>query len=899
LEDGVREEAAVQGRRGGRFARCVALAVGLGAVALGVFVSIASADFGFVPGSFAASTASTQAGAHADLITSFSFNSHPDPAISGAFNISDGITKDVVVNTPPGLVGNPQTYPKCSYDELGSSSCPADSQLGAALVSVEGFPVVWQPVYNMVPADGHVAEFGMKVLELAQAHIVASVRTGGDYGITATVPNIASNLSLLGTTLTLWGVPADSSHDGMRGDCLTPFGPSGSLCPSDHTQLPFLSNPTQCDTAGITTITADTWTSPGAFLASVASVPEQMTGCDLLSFNPSVTFQPQDRRAAVPSAYTVDVHEPQNDSVTGLATAALKTAVVTLPEGLTVSPSAADGLQGCSDAQIGLDNAKDPTCPDQSKIGSVEIKTALLPAPIDGAVYQGTQTPGHLLRIFIVAKGFGVLVKVPGSIDLNPSTGQITTTVDNTPQVPFDDFILSFKGGARAPLSNPRTCGKKTTTATFTSYSGQTVLSTDSFGISNDGNGAPCPPFGFNPSFIAGTSNPVAGGDAQLITQFSRTDQDQELSGVDVTMPRGLLGRIASIVPCPDGAANAGACQDDVSKIGTATVAAGPGSNPFFITDGKVYITGPYKGAPYGLSVVVHAKAGPLDLGNVVVRAKILIDRATAQLRVVTDPFPTILQGIPLQLRLADVTIDRPAFTFNPTSCAVMAANAKIVSTEGAVANKSTRFQVEDCAALEFNPKIALSVGAKGHTASGTSVPFSATVRMPKGGVNLRSVSVTLPTILNARLPVVNQACSLADFQAGHCTSKAKVGTAVVLTPLLRDPLRGSVYFVKNPARVIPDLMVALRGPVDLDVTSKVAIPGGKALGTRFDTIPDAPFTKFTLRFVSGANGPLGAAANLCTAHSHAATASIGMRAQNGRLITLHPHLHINGCPRR
>jgi hypothetical protein len=870
-----------------------------GVLVLGVFASAAPADFGIVPGSFTASSASSQAGAHADVTTAFALNSHPDPSFLGARDASDGNPRDVVVQIPPGLAGNPQAYPKCSYDDLESNACPPDAQIGVASVALEPFPFsnpLTQRVYNMVPAPGHVAEFAMKVFNLAQAHIVLSVRTGGDYGITATVPTIASNLSLLGTSLTIWGVPADPSHDGERGSCLSLGGPTGSLCPSGHSLVPFLSNPTQCDSAGVTTLTADAWETPGTFLTPVESLPQQMTGCDLLSFTPSVTFQPQDRRAGVPSSYTVDVHEPQNDTVTGLATAALKKAVVTLPEGVSVSPSAADGLQGCSDTQIGFDNANDPSCPDASKVGSVEIKTALLPAPIHGTVYQGTQTPEHLLRIFIVAKGFGVLVKVPGSVDLNPTTGQITTTVDNTPQVPFDDFILTFDGGARAPLSNPRTCGTKTTTATFSSYSGQTVLSTDSFDISQDGNGAPCPPLGFDPTFGAGTNNPVAGKDAQLVTRFGRTDQDQELSGIDVTMPPGLLGRIASVVPCPDAAANAGTCRDDVSRIATATVAAGPGSHPFFITDGKVYITGPYKGAPYGLSVVIHAKAGPLDLGNVIVRAKVLIDRATAQLRVVTDPFPTILAGIPLQLRLANVTADRPAFTFNPTNCTAMTANAKITSTEGAVATRSTPFQVEDCGALAFAPKISLSVGAKGHTASGSSVPFSATVRMPKGGANLRSVSVTLPTILNARLPVVNQACSLADFQAGHCTSKAKVGTAVVLTPLLRDPLRGSVFFVKNPARVIPDLMVALRGPVDLDVTSKVAIPGGKALGTRFDTIPDTPFTKFTLKFVSGTNGPLGAAANLCTAHSHAATASIGMRAQNGRLITLHPRLHINGC---
>jgi hypothetical protein len=896
----VRGEANVWGSIGGGLVRRAALAAAaLAILVLGAWTSVASADFGFVPGSFTAGSASSQAGAHADISTTFAFNSHPDPSFGGTKNASDDNPKTIVVNIPPGVAGNPQAYPKCSYDDLELLQCPADSQVGVATIALE--PVAagtTAQVYNMVPKSGHVAEFGMKVLNLAVVHVVLSVRTGGDYGITATVPNVAANLAVLSTTLTVWGVPADPSHDGERGTCLTVFGPSGDLCPSSHALTPFLSNPTQCSTSGTTTLTADSWQNPGIFLPLVDSTPQQMVGCDLLSFSPSLTFQPQDRRAGVPSSYTVDLHEPQNDSVTGLATASLKKAVVTLPEGVRISPSAAGGLQACDDAQIGMDNANDPTCPPQSQLGTVEIKTALLPGPIEGAVYQGTQTPGRLVRIFIMAKGFGVLVKVPGSVDLDPSTGRITTTVDNAPQFPFDDFILSFKGGARAPLVNPVTCGSKTTTSTLTSYSGQTVTSTDAFDVSKDGNGASCPPLGFDPTFTAGTVNPVAGKDSPLITQFARSDQDQEFGGIDVKMPPGLLGRIANVVLCPNGEANAGNCTDG-SRIGTATVGAGPGSNPFFISDGKVYITTPYKGAAYGLAIVVHAQAGPFDLGNVIVRGQVLIDRVTAQLRVLTDQLPTILQGIPLQLRLANVTIDRPGFTFNPTSCAPMAATARITSTEGAVANKTARFQVGDCGSLSFRPKIALSVGAKGHTRGGSSVPFSTTITLPRGGANLRSVAVTLPTILNARLPVVNQACTLASFEAGHCTSKARVGSVVVITPLLRDPLRGSVFFVKNPARVIPDLVIALRGPVDIDATGKVSIPGGKALGTRFDTIPDTPITKLTLRLVSGTNGPLGAAANLCSAHSRAATASIGMRAQNGRLITLHPRLRINGCPKR
>jgi hypothetical protein len=294
----------------------------------------------------------------------------------------------------------------------------------------------------------------------------------------------------------------------------------------------------------------------------------------------------------------------------------------------------------------------------------------------------------------------------------------------------------------------------------------------------------------------------------------------------------------------------------------------------------------------------VPAVAGPFDLGNVVVRSAIRVDRHTAQLHVISDPLPTILQGIPLDLRDVRVTVDKPGFTINPTSCASKRVLGTATSTLGAVAHLSEHFQAANCAILPLAPKLTLTVGAKRHTRAGVSTPLTTTLTQTPGQTNLRSVSVALPGTLNALLPVVNRACKLAEFNAGHCGNRAKVGTAVAITPLLRDPLRGSVYFVKNPARVLPDLMVALRGQVALDLTGKVSIPGGKRLATRFDTVPDAPITKFTLRIVSGKNGPVGIATNLCSAKGRSATAAVGIRGQNNALLKLNRRLHINGCPK-
>jgi hypothetical protein len=612
-------------------------------------------------------------------------------------------------------------------------------------------------------------------------------------------------------------------------------------------------------------------------------------------FDPELTASPRGpAKPATPTGFNFDLTLPQSDDPDAVGESDLKKAVVTLPQGVRVSPSSASGLGGCSPDQIKLGTNADITCPDSAKIGTLSVTTPALDQPLHGSVYLATpnDNPFHtLIAIYLVAKGPGFVLKIPGKTEADPVTGQLTATFDNNPQLPFSNLHLEFDDGPRAPLVTPNQPGTYTTHAVLTSWSGKTVTSDSTFTVSADG-----AQNGFAPVMNAATENPIAGTDSNFVLGLSRSDQDQAFSSLTVQTPSGLLGRIANTVLCPDAAANAGTCQD-ASKIGDVAVGAGAGTNPFYINNGRAYITGPYKGAPFGLSIVVPAVAGPFDLGNVIVRSAIFVNRTTAALKVVSDPLPTILQGIPLDVRDIHVLIDRPHFFINPTSCAEKTIYATVTSTQGAIAHPNARFQVGECANLGLAPKLSMTVGARHHTQAGVSTPVTATVTMPPGDANLRSVSVALPGTLNALLPVVNRACKLAEFQAGHCGNQAKIGTAVAVTPLLRDPLRGSVYFVKNPARILPDLMVALRGQVALDVTAKVHIPGGKRLATQFDTIPDAPITKFTLRIVSGRNGPVGIATNLCSAKGRSATAAVGYRGQNGKIVQTNVRLHINGCP--
>lgn len=868
----------------------------------------------------------TQAGGHPfALSTQIDLNTETHHAFGQLYPVEPA--KSIIVDLPPGLVGNPTALGQCTMEQLAPIPdevqhpfpvCPSDSQVGVASIRAAfgraGSPPFTTPalVYNMVPPPNAPARFGINIFGVIIA-LDATLRSGGDYGVTVNVRNVSEGLALFGTTLTFWGFPADPSHDAQR---WCPEMP-GFGCSSSGENEPFFRLPTSCPAPGVGLVTGlrtDSWEHPGdfktgSFVSHLApgyplapqdwGVPQGPTGCDQLRFDPTLTATPASpQKTGKPSGFTFDLHMSQaDDPNTGLAPADLKKAVVTLPAGTRVSPSAADGLQACSSAQIALSSDASPTCPDASKIGSLTIDTPLLDDQLTGAIYLAKphDNPSNtLLGLYLVAEGHGVVVKLPGRVDADPVTGQLTTTFDNNPQLPFEHLHLQLDDGPRAPLVTPAKCGTYTTHAVMTSWGGQQAVSDSEFTLSHDGKGAPCPAPGFDPDFTAGTTNPRAGAHSSFVLSLSRDDDEQELSSVSVTMPPGLVAKLKGVPLCPEAQAAAGTCSEQ-SRVGSVSAGAGAGPNPFFLP-GRAYLGGPYKGAPFNLSIVVPAVAGPFDLGTVVVRSAIHVDRRTTVLRIASDPLPTILQGIPLQTRVVRVDVDRPKFMINPTSCSPKQIRGAIESTSGTVAQVSERFQVGGCGERPLRPKMHLKVGAKGRTGVGATTPLTTKLVQTPGQTNLKSVSVTLPLTMNARLPVVENACTIAEFDAGDCES-ARAGSAVAVTPLLDRPLRGGVYFVKTPKKgALPNLVVALRGQVDVDVVGKVRIPSDGRLGTSFDTIPDVPITSFTLRLVAGKKGPVGVAENLCTRKGRKATASIVYKGQNGDVRRLHQPLEIAGC---
>jgi hypothetical protein len=615
-----------------------------------------------------------------------------------------------------------------------------------------------------------------------------------------------------------------------------------------------------------------------------------------LPFAPSISVVPGSSVADAPTGLHVDLHVPPAglQDPEGLAEADLKDAVLSLPAGLAVNSAVANGLGVCSPAEIGLGSAEPAACPDSSKVGSVEIDTPILPHPLEGAVYvaqQGDNPFGSLLAIYIAVADpeTGVVVKLAGHVVADPVTGQLKTTFDNNPQLPFTDLKLDFFGGPRAALVNPDACGTYTAGSVLTPWSGTGAVEPSSSFQIDQGCHGPM----FAPSFVAGTVNNQAGGFSPLSVTFSRSDQDQSLGSVVVRTPPGLLGVLKSVPLCGEPQASQGACGQQ-SLIGHTTVLAGAGPDPVSVT-GQVFLTGPYKGAPFGLSIVVPAVAGPFNLGTVVVRAAISVDPHTSALTVASDPLPSILQGIPLDVRSVNVTADRPGFTFNPTNCEALAVSGTVTSTQGAQAQVSSAFHAANCAALPFHP--VFSAGSLAKTSRQEGAALDVKVGYPSGAqANIHSVAVTLPKQLPARLTTIQQACPEAVFNQNPagCDAGSLIGTGTAQTPIFNNPITGPAYLVSHGGAAFPDVDLVLQAEgVTVLLVGHVSITKSGITSATFGEVPDAPISAFELSLPEGPHSGLSAVGSLCTEPLVMPTTITG---QNGAQIVQQTRIKVTGC---
>ncbi len=732
------------------------------------------------------------------------------------------------VALPPGIAGDPTAVPQCTQVEfLTGLTCPVDSQVGVIQLYFYSETTARQnePVYNVEPQQNQPAELGFAV-SVFSVPILFHLR-GEEYdGLTTQLTDITEGDPIQASRLILWGVPMASVHDSERngegsGGCQQ-SGREPCFSGGGVSEKPFLTLPTSCSGGQLaSSIVADSWQNPGGRTTAESPLP-LMTGCENLSFNPTIAVEPEVTQAAAPTGYTVHLRVPQHDEPNELATPDLKNAVVTLPAGTVISPSAANGLEGCSDEKFGLRSTTPASCPPASKVGTLKITSPLLTAPLEGQVFVGTPEcnpcgssdaqEGRLFRLFMQAQGSGVVIKLAGSASVNQGTGQITTTFDNNPQLPFSELELALNGGSRAPLVNPSTCGAATTTADLTPWSSPaTPDATPSSSFEVTG----CAAQPFSPSFSAGTTNNQAGTFSSFTTTFSRQDSEQDFSGVQVTTPPGLLGMLSSVPLCGEPQAAQGTCSS-ASEIGHATVGAGRGGSPVYLPQAgqpalPVYLTTGYHGAPFGLSVVVPAVAGPFNLGTVVVRATINVDPRTSDITITSDPLPTILDGVPLHVKLVNVTVDRPGFIFNPTNCEALKVTGTLASTQGASAAVSSPFEAANCASLPFKPKFSIATAGKASKADGVSLDVKVASKggpQPGGGeANIRSVKVDLPHQLPSRLTTLQKACLAKVFEVdpASCPKESDVGTATASTPVLRHPLTGPAFLVSHGGAGFPD----------------------------------------------------------------------------------------------
>jgi len=852
-------------------------------------------DYGFASAS--ASVSTSQAGAHPDMTLQFALKTDPASLVDPTgLKKPYAKTQDLVVNLPPGLIGNPNAIPRCSMQRFvtflaGGSGCEQDSQVGVSSIGLYEFlGRLTEPVYNMeVPSNDTVARLGFYAGALPY-FINISVRSGGDYGLTAKLEGIPAVQTMVSATTELWGVPADSTHNTLR---LTPkeaypeFKSESPPRSSGLAPAPFMTNPVNCEGPLTIGLTSDSYQLPGQFSAISAPLPA-ITGCGKVDFQPGLTVTPTSREAAAPTGLDATLTIPQNETHQGIATGQLRDATVTLPKGMTIASGAADGLQACSSAQVRLGEDVAAACPDAAKIGTAEFDVPALSRRVQGALYQRTPEPGNLFRIWLVADELGVHVKIPGEIHADPGTGQISSIFLDNPRVPVRELKLHFKSGSKGVLANPASCGTYATSFQFTPWSSPVpIAATTPMTIDQS-----CATGGFSPGLSAGTTSPSAGSFSSFAMDVTRKDGEQNISGLSLTMPPGLLGKLAGIPLCPEAEATSGTCSA-ASQVGTTTVAAGPGPTPLWIPQpGKaptaVYLGGPYKGAPYSLIVVTPAQAGPFDLGTVVVRAAISVDPTTAQVSVKSDPLPQILEGVPVSYRDIHVDVNRQKFILNPTSCDPMSIEAQLTSPAGASAGPSSRFQAASCASLGFKPR--LSTKLSGGTRRGAYPALRAELKARPGDANIARAAVTLPHSEFLAQNHIRTVCTRVQFRANRCPAGSIYGHVRAISPLLDLPLEGPVY-LRSSSNPLPDLVGALRGQVDLDIVGRIdSVNGG--IRTTFETVPDAPVSKFVITMKGGRKGLLVNSRNLCASPSFSVVKFDG---QNGKTADQRPRLK-NSC---
>ena len=848
------------------------------------------------------------------------------------------------VDLPVGLSVNPGATPQCASAKPVECKTSAPlSQVGESWVTVSPeFPLtppieIKAPVFNLVPKNGQPARFGFTVEAIpglpgnpvvppSDIFLEADVAWESDYheGFTIDVPKV-DFVKLLRNRLVFYGEKGSAEKGFFITTPSTCWNPNTepahahtystyARADSEQNKDPNFPNGSPYVEAKIP---------PGTYPKDCASIP----------FRPSIGVNPGTNQVDSPAGATTEVKLPIEPDPKGQETSPIRVAKVTLPQGMGLNPSAANGLAACTDAQFAKGTRNPISCPAASKIGTATIETPPLPeGPLTGDVYVGTQNSrnpesGEQFRILVSAYSarYEVGVRLVGNVFANAKTGQLTAVFDDPaktvprggnadnipsglPQVPFTTFRISLNGGPRAPLSSPPTC-EGATSSELTPWSalfgGKSANPNSKFTLASLPGGGPCPKTmaerPFAPGFVAKPKSNQAKAFTPFSTHITRPPGQQELKGIDVTLPEGATAKLKGIPYCPPAALAAAAnrsgaeekgkpsCSEE-SRIGVATVEAGTGE-PLKIS-GTAYLAGPYEGAPLSAAVVTPAIAGPFDLGNVVVRVPLFLDPETAQVRARTDAIPDVFGGTKLDIRSIFLNLNRPEFTLNGTNCRKGAVAGVLRGGGGDPLNPAafSSFPVADenqtngCEQLKFRPK--LKIRLFGSTRRAKHPKLRAILKARPDDANIARTSVALPHALFLDQASLATVCTRVQFAAGNCPKRSRYGRARAFTPLLGKPLEGPVY-LRSSNNPLPDLVAHLEGQVTFDLVGRIdSFRGG--LRTTFGRVPDVPVDKFVMTLPGGKKGLLVNSRNLC---AKPVRAFIRIKAQNGKKANTKPKL--------
>lgn len=827
----------------------------------------------------------SEAGGHPDLSITTNFAGSNDDQIGGTgptFPLADS-PSIYEIHLPPGLNGNPLAAPTCPLATFLADGCPAETAVGRSLQGIH----VWANRQNAA-LPGVI--YNLETESPDQAAMLG-VRTVGAGGVTASLVPFALTIS-----------PEDYGLDSINLEPLTAVSRTAGAIRITSLGLTlngrvlngfFTSNPTACTPIQVS-VSA---TSNARQVATGTSAPFAPTGCGSLPFDVGLATQLSTTQTDVPVQAGVSLTVPASDDPRRQS-AVLESTVV-LPPGMTVNPSIANGLEACTDAQF---NAADRTtaaaCPAASQIGTVSFVSPLFLQTFEGPVYYGTRTPTAFNRLFVDVPIPGVHLKLTGNVTLNASNGQVTTTFQNLPQLPFSTFNLTFQGGPRSVLVNPQACGPHTATSNNTPFARLTdatplnATPSSTFTTSYDGAGAPCQNV-FTPWFNGAPSNARSGASTHFALKFGRPDRDQRIGRVLFRLPAGLIGNLAldGLEQCANDTAANGACPA-ASKLGTATVEVGSGPAPLSLP-GEVFLTrAQVAGDPAGLSVKVPAKVGPVDLGNVIVPVRLQL-RSNGGLNP-SAGLPQFQDGVPISARVADIQITRDGFMRNPTSCGKRRYTGVFDATGGGSATTHAAFTLANCRALGFGPRFSVRLGARGKTRTNAHPPMTTTIRAGVKQSGINRARVLLPRAIRSNLTGIGAACSQEDFDADRCSPNANGGTATAISPFVDEPLRGPVWLVRRERGQLPKLVAQLSGPLDIEIVGypDVSNRSGKIV-TTFRGLPDVPVNRFTLKLDGGRFGFLEAAENLC---ARPLTLPATFRAWNGKNARRRPTIDVQGC---